>query len=569
MLTKTIRQLAVFGVISGIACATFAQEPVAVPVSVATNVSSANLRVGPKQLKDYGIEGLDNHVNLKALDAWDVVQLIEFLAYRGGLRNIVIGKGVAGLTTKLKFDDVTVGDALEVVLSVNNLAFTVTGGIITIMSDAEYRLLYGTSFYDHKQVRIRELKYADAARVATLLGPVKSSIGTVVSDPMTGTLILIDTPAKIQEMDAIISSADIATLTRQLPTETKTFVLQYAEIAELQTKIADILTQEAGSVYADQRTHTLIVTDLPHKLRVIERVVAFFDRRPKQVFIEAKIVQVSLSDEFRLGVNWNYIFEGLDPRTSVGVAVVPSLIQATLDADGNNSIRSTQNFATGGMGLSYKTIVGGQTLSAVLQALEGVGETKILSNPHIATLDGQEADIKVVTREPYSEAQLETGSTNVVGETFQFIDVGVQLSVTPKINDENMILMDIKPEVSSVIDRYTGAISTTDGVPIVRTSYAETSVMIKNGETIIIAGMIENQKSEAESRVPILGRIPLLGLLFKQTVRNSSNRELIVFLTPRIITGEKPFLRMKDVKKAPKPLRAVGPSVTKKLKSLR
>ena len=101
---------------------------------------------GPRSLSEYGIEGLDTLVNLKALDTWDVVQLIEFLAYRGGLRNVVIGKGVAGLTTKLKFDEVTVGDALEVVLSVNNLAYTIKGGILTIMGDAEYRAQYGVSF---------------------------------------------------------------------------------------------------------------------------------------------------------------------------------------------------------------------------------------------------------------------------------------------------------------------------------------------------------------------------------------------------------------------------------------
>jgi len=221
------------------------------------------------------------------------------------------------------------------------------------------------------------------------------------------------------------------------------------------------------------------------------------------------------------------------------------------------------------MSLSYSTIVGGQDLNMVLRAIEGIGETKILSNPHIATLDGKKAEIKVTTREPYSEAKLETGSTNVVGETFQFIDVGVSLDVTPRINDEDMISMLIRPEISSVIARYKGSIPSTDGVPVVRTSYADTSVLIKNGETIIIAGMIENEKQESESRVPILGRIPLLGVLFRQQVRESKNRELIVFLTPRIVSGERPYLRMKDVKKDPKPLRSTAPADAKSLKSLR
>lgn len=526
-----------------------------------------SIGAGPRSLSEYGIEGLDTPVNLKALDAWDVVQLIEFLAYRGGLKNVVIGKGVAGLTTKLKFDEVSVGDALEVVLSVNNLAYTIKGGILTIMSDTEYQAQYGVSFYDQKQVRILELKYADATRVATLLAPVKGAQGTVVADPVTGTLILVDTPDRIREMERVAMASDIKTIDRQIPTVTRQFVLQNAEIADIQGGITPILTPDVGAMRTDARTRSLIVTDLPHKIEEIEKLVAMFDRRSKQVFIEAKIVQVSLEDKFELGVNWDYVFEGLDPRSTLGIGVEPAIIQTVSAAEAGRSFSSAQ--ATGGMGLTYRTIVGGQTLTALMTALEGVGETKILSNPHIATLDGKKAEIKVTTREPYSEAKLETGSTNVVGETFQFIDVGVSLDVTPRINDEEMISMLIRPEISSVIARYTGAIQTTDGVPVVRTSYADTTVLVKNGETIIIAGMIENEKTESEARVPILGRIPLLGVLFRQQVRQNKNRELIVFLTPRIVSGENPYLRMKDVKKDPKPLRSTAPTDTKTLKSLR
>lgn len=526
-----------------------------------------SIGAGPRSLSEYGIEGLDTPVNLKALDAWDVVQLIEFLAYRGGLKNVVIGKGVAGLTTKLKFDEVSVGDALEVVLSVNNLAYTIKGGILTIMSDTEYQAQYGVSFYDQKQVRILELKYADATRVATLLAPVKGAQGTVVADPVTGTLILVDTPDRIREMERVAMASDIKTIDRQIPTVTRQFVLQNAEIADIQGGITPILTPDVGAMRTDARTRSLIVTDLPHKIEEIEKLVAMFDRRSKQVFIEAKIVQVSLEDKFELGVNWDYVFEGLDPRSTLGIGVEPAIIQTVSAAEAGRSFSSAQ--ATGGMGLTYRTIVGGQTLTALMTALEGVGETKILSNPHIATLDGKKAEIKVTTREPYSEAKLETGSTNVVGETFQFIDVGVSLDVTPRINDEEMISMLIRPEISSVIARYTGAIQTTDGVPVVRTSYADTTVLVKNGETIIIAGMIENEKTESEARVPILGRIPLLGVLFRQQVRQNKNRELIVFLTPRIVSGENPYLRMKDVKKDPKPLRSTVSTDTKTLKSLR
>lgn len=509
----------------------------------------------PKRLKDYDLPGLEAKVNLTSLDAWDVVQLIEFLAYKGGLKNIVIGKGVSGLTTKLKFDNVTVGDALEVVLSVNNLAYVVKGGIITIMTDTEYTALHGTSFYDQKKVRVVELKYADPARVATMLGVMKSAIGTVVSDPVTGTLILIDTPAKIAEMMTVVEKADINTVSRVLPTETRTYVLEYAEVDDVQTAVEAVLTQDIGSLNVDERTKSLVVTDLPHSLAKVEQLIDVFDAKPPQVFIEAKIVAVTLTDAFSLGVDWEYVLDGLDPRFSLNAAS-PFAMPGTSD----------------GMKLTYKTIAGDGDLGMVLEALQSVGETKVLASPHIAVTDGEEAVFKVVTEQPYVELKYEGGDPddddNITGRTYKFVEVGVMLQVTPRINAQGFISMDIRPEVSD-IDGFYDEGEDRGGTPIVTKSYAETTVTVKDGVTIIIAGMIEERKSETENRVPLLGQIPLLGMLFRNESVEKSNTERIVFLTPRVVSGDEPYLRMRDMKKKPKPLRPVGKARDKELKPLR
>jgi len=556
---KCIRTLLVSCVVLVIAGAGYAQEPVAVP-SESRDIGAGNLRVGSKKFKDYDISGLDNIVNLETLQAWDVVQLIQFLASRGGLNNIIIGKGVAGLTTKLKFDNVTVREALEVVLSVNNLAYTVNGGIITIMSDAEYRLLFGTSFYDNKQVKLITLKYADPVRVAAMLTPVKSSIGTIVSDEKTGTIILIDTPSKIKEMEAIIASADINTLGRIMPTETKTFVLQYADVSDVESDITSILSKEAGSILSNERLRTIIVTDLPHKMRQIEQVIAMFDRRKKQVFIEAKIIEIVLRDDFELGVNWDEIvYNSLNPRQQIKAAITPGLLKPK-----DSSV-----------GIRYKTIAGGADLSLIIQALKKVSNAKVVSNPHVAVLDGETAMVSVNTDQPYVETRKDSiGQESVAGTEVKFIPVGVSLAVTPRVLDQ-MIRTEIRPEVSRAdfkgfsygTDDNGGQIM--NDVPVVTKSYAETTVMVKSGETIIIAGMIQDSKEKSDSHVPILGRIPLLGLLFRTTGETTLSKELAIFLTPRVITGEKPFLRMRDIKKSPKPMRSVGPSSKKKLKELR
>ncbi|MBT3295435.1 MAG: type II secretion system protein GspD [Verrucomicrobia bacterium] len=513
--------------------------PLVLVVCLLFGLVTSTAPAAPKPLTDYDLPGLQNKVSLTSLDPWDVVQLIEFLAHRGGLNNMVIGPGVSGLTTKLKFDDVSVGDALEVVLSVNNLAYEIRGGIVTIMTDAEYQAKTGTSFYNNKQVKMVELKYADPARVATMLEPVKSTIGTVVADPVTGVLILIDTADKIAEMETIIARADLSTVSRVLPTETQTFELMYADVATLQPEITAILTPDVGQLRVDDRTKSLIVTALPHKMEQIKHLVKVFDQRPRQVFIEAKIVQVSLSDDYRLGVNWDHVFQGIDPRFALSSASTPG------------SLSSVGEAVSPAASLTYNTILGNADLTVVLQALKQVGETKILSNPHVAVLDGEEATIKVVTDQPYAEAQLESGTTNVVGETVTFIEVGVSLAVTPRISGDGMISTTIRPEVSSVIGSYQ-AFRT---VPIVRRSYAETTVMVKDRETVIIAGMIENSKQQTQSRVPFLGRIPLLGVLFRTTSDEVASKELIAFLTPRIVSGEEPHPLSGTQTKTLKPMR--------------
>jgi len=496
------------------------------------------LIAGPKRLVDYDLPGLTNRIYLQSTVNWNVIELVEFLAQEAGLKNIVISKGVSGLTTKLRFDGVTAGEALEVVLSVNNLAYEMKGGILTIMTDDEYKAMYGVSFYDHKKVKIVELKYADPTRVAGMMDKIKSAIGMIVADPVTGSLILIDTPDKIGEMQQVIAKADISTVSRVLPTETKTFVLQHANVEDIQTQVTALLTKDAGAVRADKRTRTLIVTDLPHNMAKIAEMIKLFDKSPKQVFIEAKIVETTLNDDFSMGVNWQHLFQGLDPRFSLQTVSQPGVPAAPA------------------FSLSYTTIVAGGDLRAVLEALKTVGETRILSNPNIAVLDGAEASIEVVEDQPYKEVTLESGTTNVTGVTYLFKKVGVSLSVTPRINDNKYITVAVKPEISSIAQWYNGAPQ--EGTPVIRKALAETSVMVKDGVTLIIGGMIKDRKDTSTTKVPILGSIPLLGRLFRHDTVSTVNTETIVFLTPRIISGDEPFLLMKDMKKTPKPLRPVG-----------
>ncbi|MEO0250410.1 MAG: secretin N-terminal domain-containing protein, partial [candidate division WOR-3 bacterium] len=398
------------------------------------------------------------------------------------------------------------------------------------MTGQEYKDRYGSDFYEQRQVKILELRYGVPSRVATMLSEMKSSIGKILFDDTTGTLVLIDAPEKISAMEAVVAREELPTVARVTTTVTKSFTLQHARVEDIEAQLSSSITKEIGSMRVDKRTKTLVVTDLPHNMDKIEKLVEAFDKKPKQVFIEAKIVQVSLSDKTRLGINWDHVFEGVDPRFSV--KTVSRFPIATEGEVGS---------------LTYRTVGGAGSLNVILDALKTVGDTKILASPHISALDGEEATIKVVKNQPYVERQYESGSTNVVGETYNFVEVGVSLSVTPRISDTGMITVDIKPEISDILEWYRGKYQ--EGTPVVQKSFAETSVMVKDGETIVIGGLIRNEKGKNVSEIPILGQIPILGLLFRSRGDDVISNETVVFLTPRIVTGEEPFSRTRELEK--------------------
>ena len=155
-----------------------------------------------KLITEYDLPGLDKRISIDLQEPMSIEDFVKFLALKGGL-NIVIGKGVEG-STKLMLEDVAVGDALEIVLAANDLAYEVKGNILKIMTGNEYKERYGESFYEQRQVKIIQLKYADPESVAKMLEQVKSTIGKIVADKTTGTLVLIDTPERIKAMETVV-----------------------------------------------------------------------------------------------------------------------------------------------------------------------------------------------------------------------------------------------------------------------------------------------------------------------------------------------------------------------------
>jgi len=473
-------------------------------------------------LSSYALDN-PNLLRKVSLDLRDtnVADAIRYLAEKADI-NIAVSKNVGGRVT-LSFKNVTIKDALDIVLLSNDLAAERRGEIIYCMPAKEYETLHGTKWADPREVRVFKLQYARPTDVLTVLGTLKSAVGNIVVDNESGTVVIMDTPERIARMKEAISPMDKESLTQ-------VFELKYAKAKEVEENLTSRLDAKGiGSITADERSNQLIVTALPKRMDEVEKIIAELDKKTRQVLIEAKIVKVTLSPDFDMGIDWEYVWDHLIKEGKS--LVVDSVVQFPI----SSAISTFGQLTVGTLAENDYT--------ATIKILKTIGETKLLSSPRIAAVNNEEASILIGTREAYITDTVTQGqSTTTTAESVTFLDVGVQLNVTPVINEDGFVTMKIRPEVSA-IDRYLTTYYSTGTVrseiPIVSTTTAETTVMVKDGYTIIIGGLIKDETVRTTKKIPILGDIPFLGMAFRQIDEDKEKTEIVVFLTPHIITGDK------------------------------
>ncbi len=507
-------------------------------------------------------------LELKDMDINDVLKLI---ASKTGL-NIIAGRNISGRVS-LFVQNIDVRDALTVILDANGLAYGESMGIVKIMTAAEYEQMYGRKFGQNIQSKIIPLKTMKAADAVTLLSQIKSPTGKIIADEGTNTLFLEDVPSRLTDMAAYLEKTDVPVVSEvfriehvsaeglqttiekmltpklgassfdafsnkifvkdtpaklaevkelikqiDLPMTTELFDINYAKAEDVLKTVTNLLTKDIGRAQFDSRSNSLIVTDIPPRMEEIRKVIAGLDKYEKEVLIEARIVQIVLKDGSQMGVDWEGIVSKYQNLSfgndyTLGDAVKP---------------KSTVSIGT----------LSEDKYAIVLQAINTMGKSKTLSNPRIAVLNNQEAKILVGSSKAYvtSTTTTTSGAPSTTAESVNFIDLGVKLAVTPTIHEDGFITMKIKPEVSSA----TTDVVTSEGnkIPVKDTSELETVVRVKDGVTIIMGGLIKDEISNNQSKVPVLGDVPLLGKAFRNEDKSVEKTEIVIFLTPRIITGD-------------------------------
>ncbi len=294
--------------------------------------------------------------------------------------------------------------------------------------------------------------------------------------------------------------------------------LKYLTATQGQNMCKKLLSAK-GDMKINETANNMIVTDYKDNIDKIKALVNEVDTAPKQVLIEAKILDITSSDLRALGVTYNFDF------TPAGGGLFTRGTRFQEELDSKVSMAEESSSLSGGQIVVNTLKLKGVTMDATIDALIRDGKATLLASPSIAVINGQEARIVIGERFPYKERTQTTSGTT---ETTKFVDIGTSLKVNPQINDDGYITLSLHPEVSSLL-------SALDAGPRITTREADTTVRIKEGETLVIGGLIRQTDNRSVDKVPILGDIPVLGYLFKRSERDVQQTELAVFITPRIL----------------------------------
>ena len=287
------------------------------------------------------------------------------------------------------------------------------------------------------------------------------------------------------------------------PTEVRTYKVQYSD-PEVVSDIIEKHLSTYGQVTALPERRLLIIEDTPHFHAKHKTLLAKLDRQPKQILIEARILEVGLKDSESYGLDWTKIFES-------GEGVV-----------------GTQGLSTpGSPGLFLDLLK--PDVSVVLDMLRTRDRLRTLSTPKLLALEGQEAETIIGDRLGYN---VTTTIDNVTTTSTEFLESGVILRVKANVDEQDRIFLDVHPEVS------TGSVSD-DGVPNQTTTEVTTSMLVESGQTVFIGGLIKRTAEQTREGVPVLGDIPGLGMLFSNRAMSSVNTELVVLITPHIVDNDK------------------------------
>lgn len=289
--------------------------------------------------------------------------------------------------------------------------------------------------------------------------------------------------------------------------------------------------EESVRITAQKSTNQLLVRTRPAQWKEIESAIKRLDNLPLQVQIETRILEVKLSGELNLGVQW-YLGKLAGNSSSTTVA----------DTAGSQGALGSGGIGLGAADSLFYSFVS-NNLQVALHALETNGRTQVLSAPSLVVMNNQQAQIQVGDNIPISQTTVNTSLSNTTLSSVEYVQTGVILDVTPRINPGGLVYMDIQQQVSNAD---TSGVTATQPNPSISTRSISTQVAVQSGQTVLLGGLIKQDNAESTSSVPGLGNIPGLRWLFGSTSKSKDRTELIVLITPRLVAGSNQARQVTD-----------------------
>lgn len=315
--------------------------------------------------------------------------------------------------------------------------------------------------------------------------------------------------------------------------------VNYASAADMASRVKDVLS-ERGTVAVDERTNTLVIRDIGSNIGKARSLVDKLDSMTPQVLIESRIVEANTSFSRSIGVQWGGFGQAAPTTGNATGLSFPNTVRVTGGADTGTAsatgISGAPNFAVnlpaavgagagGALGFTFGSANGALNLNLRLSAAESNGTVKTISAPKVTTLQNKKATISQGVSIPFSQVSSQGVNTT-------FVEARLQLDVTPHITSDGSVLMSIKATNNQPDPANTGA----NGQPAIQKKEAETQVLVRDGDTTVIGGIYVRRGSTTEAGVPWLMKIPILGFFFKSNTVSENRQELLIFITPRIVT---------------------------------
>jgi general secretion pathway protein D len=404
---------------------------------------------------------------------------------------------------------------------------------------------------DIEVVQLRNASATEIVRIVTALTQAAQTdgapIGTsLVADARTNSVLIGGDKSDRLRLRTLIAHLDTPL---EDGGDSQVRYLRYADAEELSTKLQTHFTSQATaaagqgmspistaniSVWADTQTNAIVVNAPPKMMRSLMQIVDKLDIRRAQVLVEAIIVEVIADQKNELGVSWG--IEASGSNAPIAVTNFPDFLSGVVQL---GSAAGSDSNPSGLIGEGITLGVGrisdsGVSFAAILRALEGEADTNIISTPSIVTTDNEEATLNVGQEVPFVTGSFtNTGGTGGSVNPFQTINrqqIGVKLSITPQINESNSLVLDISQEISSIAQSAGGAVDLITNQRII-----ETTVIVDDGEILVLGGLLEDVLRESDQRVPILGSIPLLGNLFRSRKTEKVKTNLMIFIRAEIL----------------------------------